>query len=208
MRPFNVKLLCWIGLLACFAFVMGCGSGDLLDTIAFQYSASMVPMDGDTLTDDIDIYQSTCASGTESFYDLSARVTVETDSTASSIRINRYVVYVTPLHGVYSPDAGASYIAYDPPELSPALTSLTYLDDQVVIDSNGKLQFDMLIWPHAYKLSFRNEISAVVGSALNAIYSDSVYSVHVDFYATDTENNQDVTFEADMSINLLAVSNC
>jgi len=211
MRSFNVKILGCIGLLAALAIILGCGSGnDLLDTTAFQYSASIVPQDGEEKTWDIDVVQAACdATTAEDFFDMAAVATVETDSTAPDLRINSYVVQVTPKQGVYSQDLGATWISFSPPTLSSALTSLTYLDDTVVLNSGGTLEFDALIWTAGQKRLYLSEIQAALSNnSTYAQFARTQYNVHVTFYATTIENDDDITMDADMTIYLTNVNRC
>ncbi len=125
MRPFNMKLLCCIGLLMGVAMIiLGCGSGgDLLDQPGYRYTAYMTLEDADEENViEIDIYQIPDCNGDgvtddpEPFTDVLATINIDVDEDAPGITLKGYTIEYIPL---LSPDSGGVY------RLGPNLIDLT-----------------------------------------------------------------------------------
>ena len=108
MRPFNVMLVCCIGLLIGLATIIGCGSGDdLLDEPGTRYNAYAIPQDADEDTQEIDVWSSDCNGTAEGLTPFSVKIIIEADSTASNFTVPTYDVYFRPNEGTYCEESVA-----------------------------------------------------------------------------------------------------
>jgi len=161
MRPFNVKLLCCIGLLTGLAIVMGCGSGgDLLDETATRYSAYATPQDTGGDTQEIDVIQDDCNGTAEDFLPFDVKITVTTDSTAASFYVNSYDVYLRPNEGTYceqdTPATGCIMEDLTAAELPPltgtVLNPRHFSYSSPLIQKNQIISLDgLLVWTQCDK---------------------------------------------------------
>ncbi len=161
MRPFNVKLLCCIGLLVGLGIIIGCGSdGDLLDQAGTRYSAYAVPNDNGEDTQEIDVWQDVCdTNGTyEDFLPFDVSVVITTDTTAVDFYIESYDVSFRPNEGTYCEEStpGCDYVDLFASEL-PTLTGTVlnprhynYSSPRILKNSTVTLS-GLLVWTQGDK---------------------------------------------------------
>ena len=177
MRPFNVMLVCCIGLLIGLAAIIGCGSGgDLLDEPGTRYNAYAVPQDGDEDTQEIDVWQGDCNGTPEDFWPFDVKIVIEADSTAADFTVVSYDVYFRPNEGTYC-DAD-TVIGCDSQDLSaaelPVLTGTVlnprhFTNSDPVIQSGNVLTLDgLLVWTQGDKYFYGN--TAINVDPLNGNY--------------------------------------
>ena len=118
MRPFNVKLLCCIGLLAGLAVVIGCGAGgDLLDETGQRYTANIAIQELDEETLSVDVIQDFCDTDVEDYGPASAAVNFAVDVNAPGITLQNYTIEYIPL-----PSEDGTGTIVMPPTLDSPLT--------------------------------------------------------------------------------------
>ena len=150
MRPFNVKLLCCMGLF-CSAIILGCGSGgDLLDEPGQRYTANIAIKDLDEETISVDVIQSMCDSEPEEYYPASAAVEFAVDANAPGITLTGYTLEYFPLES----EDGTGTIVMPPTLDSPLRGGNLGID----IASGGSASFDITCISVDTKEEYRRKV--------------------------------------------------
>ena len=150
MRPFNVKLLCCIGLFG-FAIILGCGSGgDLLDEPGQRYTANIAIKDPKDETLSVDVIQDYCEADWEDYYPASAAVEFAVDANAPGITLTGYTLEYIPLES----EDGTGTIVMPPTLDSPLRGGNLGID----IASGGSASFDITCMSVDTKEEYRRKV--------------------------------------------------
>ena len=200
MRPFNVKLVCCIGLFIVAAtIIIGCGSGsDLLDEVGYRYTAHVTTViDGEEETSNLDIGADDCDLNASTpdddtlVYSWTIALMVEADENTPDLRVNGFTVTLTPIDGLYEDDATGDMIPMTPITMPAQLGNLTYQYTTPLLMQNGSIEFTMpILWSPQDKFYYLDLLEDMAGlSPTEALRSENSYTVHIVLHCSDKENN-------------------
>ena len=150
MRPFNVKLLCCMGLF-CSAIILGCGSGgDLLDEPGQRYKANIAIKDLEEERLTVDVIKDYCESDWEDYGPASAAVEFAVDANAPGITLTGYTLEYFPLES----EDGTGTIVMPPTLDSPLRGGNLGID----IASGGSASFDITCISVDTKQEYRRKV--------------------------------------------------
>lgn len=204
MRPFNVKLLCSIGLLIGLAVTMGCGSGsDLLDEPGDRYTAFMSltdAQDDDVLNIDVFFNPDCDGNGVfddpEPFTDVIAYINIAVSANAPGITLRSYTIEYIPL---LSPDSNGVY------RLGPDLIDLTdHGSFTIHVSSNGEATFPIT----CMSMDTKNDLAFhMVTDADLANLEVARYTIRITLHFED-DSLEDRDIIVDRTVDMSSYDNC
>jgi hypothetical protein len=170
-----MKLIGIIGLLVILSVAMGCGSSDLLDEVATQYSAAIYPVDNDEQRQDIDVVQDLCGTTTdedtgevtydyEEFSPFDVDVVIESDDDSSAaFYVESYTVRFRPNHGSVGDEQKTS--AQMPDLTGTTLNPITYSISSGLIEPGSSTTLSgWLVWTQGDKVVYAGIVADLFGT--------------------------------------------
>lgn len=190
MRPISTKLMRIIGLMVTLLIFVGCsGGGDLLDEVGNRYHATILPIDNEEPTYDIDVVWDTdCDNDAttvdpEPFTDFILQMTIESDTTVDSgdiFNVESYTVTLRPNRGAYTTGGSTSgVVAADMPDLVGTTINPIRQNISLLVEpgTDGDT-IDLLAWTQGDKFTY-GTIVASMPSFTSVAATDFVYDVQV-----------------------------
>lgn len=183
MRPISIKLMGIIGLVVTLFIFTGCSeSTDVLDEMVTRYHGVASSVDGDSSTDEIDVWQNPDCDGdpttpdAEPFYSFNAQVVIDSDSTGAEFRVESYSVSLRPNHGSNN---GSEVPSSQMPLLTgTTLNPISANTSSPLVTPGGSVTLNLLIWTQGDKEVYTTIVEALPG-VTSVLATDFWYDIQV-----------------------------